>query len=208
VSSPAGRTIATGNPFLARVTGWVLTVGGLTGALAAFVLIVEKIALIRDPAYTPSCSINPLLSCGSVMSTGQAEVFGFPNPLIGVAAFPVVATFGVLALSRVPLAVWMWRGLLAGTVFGLGFVHWLMFQSIFRIQALCPYCMVVWVVMITVFWYTLLYCLSHGVIPVPARLRPAVRAAQTYHGAILAVWLLTIVVVIGVRFWDFWQTLL
>ncbi|WP_431895934.1 hypothetical protein [Micromonospora haikouensis] len=37
-----------------RMTGWTLTigglVGGLVGALAAFVLAVEKIALLRDPA--------------------------------------------------------------------------------------------------------------------------------------------------------------
>jgi uncharacterized membrane protein len=193
------------SPFLTRVTGWVLTIGGATGALAAFVLIVEKIALIRDPGYVPSCSLNPLLSCGSVMSTAQAEAFGFPNPLIGVATFPVVATFGVLTLANVALPKWIWRGLLTGTVFGLAFVHWLMFQSLFHIQALCPYCMVVWVVMITVFWYTLLYCLEHMIIPAPRR---AVDFAARYHGAILAIWLLAIVTVIGVHFWDYWQTLL
>ncbi len=41
-----------------RLLGWILTVGGLLGGVAAFVLVVEKIALLRDPSYTPSCSIN------------------------------------------------------------------------------------------------------------------------------------------------------
>ncbi|RLK09587.1 vitamin K epoxide reductase family protein [Micromonospora sp. M71_S20] len=71
-----------------RLIGWVLTIGGLVGALAAFVLSVEKMALLENPAYIPSCSINPVLSCGSIMTTSQAEVFGFANPLIGLATFP------------------------------------------------------------------------------------------------------------------------
>lgn len=201
-------TVKPENPFPVRITGWILTVGGAIGALAAFILIVEKIALIRDPGYRPSCSINPLLSCGSVMSTAQAEAFGFPNPLLGVAAFPVVATLGVLTVARVALPAWVWQGLLAGCGFGLGFVHWLIFQSLFRIQALCPYCMVVWIVMITVFWYTLLYCLNQAVVPVPARWRPLLRVATTFHGTVVTVWLLAIAAVIAVHFWDFWKTLL
>ena len=35
----------------------------------------------------PTCSINPVLACGSVINTPQASVFGPPNPLIGVGAF-------------------------------------------------------------------------------------------------------------------------
>ncbi len=43
-----------------RLVGWVLTIGGLVGALAAFVLIIEKMALLKNLAYVPSCSINPV----------------------------------------------------------------------------------------------------------------------------------------------------
>ncbi len=39
-------------------------------------------------------------------------------------------------------------GLAAGTLLGTVFVHWLIFQSLYRIGALCPYCMVVWAVTI------------------------------------------------------------
>jgi uncharacterized membrane protein len=45
---------------------------------------------------------------------------------------------------------WFWRGLEIGTIFGLGFVHWLIFQALYRINALCPYCMVVWVLLLLV----------------------------------------------------------
>lgn len=65
------------------------------GCAAAATLLVEKIALVKDPSDVPTCSINPILSCGSVMRTEQAEALGFPNPIIGVvlpAWFLAVAT--------------------------------------------------------------------------------------------------------------------
>ncbi len=96
----------------------------------------------------PSCSINPVLSCGSVMITPQASVFGFPNPLIGIVSFTVVLVTGVLAVAKVRLPRWYWAGLAIGTLLGAVFVHWLIFQSLYRIGALCPYCMVVWAVTI------------------------------------------------------------
>ena len=46
-----------------------LVVGGLVGLVAAAVLLVERIHLAEDPTYVPSCSINPILSCGNVMQT-------------------------------------------------------------------------------------------------------------------------------------------
>ncbi|GAA1025768.1 vitamin K epoxide reductase family protein [Virgisporangium ochraceum] len=191
-----------------RLVGWVLTVTGLIGGLAAFVLMVEKVALLRDPDYTPTCSINPILSCGSVMTTSQAEAFGFPNPLIGVAAFPVVVTTGVAVLAGLRLPRWWWLGLQAGAVFGVGFVHWLFFQSVYRIGALCPYCMVVWVAMIVLFCYTTLYTLDRGHLRVPARWRGAVDAAARVHTAIPVAWLLILTALIGEAFWSYWRTLL
>ncbi|WP_028193736.1 vitamin K epoxide reductase family protein [Salinispora pacifica] len=188
-----------------RVIGWTLTVGGLIGALAAFVLTVEKIALLRDPGYTPTCSINPILSCGSIMATGQAEVFGFPNPLIGLATFPVVAATGAALIAGARLPRWWWLTLQAGTVFGVGFVHWLFYQSLYRIGALCPYCMVVWVVMIVLFTYTTLHNLDRGHLPAPRRLTDTLLQV---HSAIPTVWLLILTALIGLKFWDYWRTLL
>src|ERR1700754_4405246 len=119
--------------FVARSIGWILTVTGGIGALAAFALILDRIALLENPAHVPSCSISPLLSCGPVMASPQAEVFGFPNPLIGLVAFPVVATTGVVILAGANLPRWYWLGLQAGATSGVVFVHWLIFQSLYRI---------------------------------------------------------------------------
>ena len=138
---------------LDRRTAWVMVISGAIGLLAAIMLIVEKVAVLADPNYAPGCDINPVLSCGSVINTEQAAVFGFPNPIMGVIGFSVVITLGVLLLAGITLPRWVWIGLNLGTVFGIGFVIWLVIQSLYVIGALCPWCMVVWAAMIPIFWY-------------------------------------------------------
>ncbi len=64
-------------------------------------------------------------------------------------------TIGVLLLARVKLPTFVWGGLQAGVIFGIGFVTWLQYQSIYDIHGLCPYCMVVWSITIPIFiWVT------------------------------------------------------
>jgi len=183
----------------------LLAIAGGVGLVAAFVLAVERIALLEDPEYVPTCSFNPILSCGSVMQTWQAEAFGFPNPLIGVAAFAVLTTVGVVLLTGATLPRWFWLGLEAGTLFGVVSVHWLIFQSLYAIGALCPYCMVVWVVTIPIFWYVTVHNLQVGHFPGPAAVR---RFAVRNRALVLAAWYLVVSGLILVRFWDYWVSAL
>ncbi|UUV35874.1 vitamin K epoxide reductase family protein [Amycolatopsis roodepoortensis] len=204
-------TVAADNergPFASRLLPWLLAGAGMVGLAAALILTVEKIALLRDPDYIPTCSINPVLSCGSIMSTPQAEAFGFPNPLLGIAGFAVVTTVGVGILAGARFARWFWLGLQAGVTFGVVFVHWLIYQSLYKISALCPYCMIVWAVTIPIFWYTTLYNLQHGHLPVPDSWRAAVRKLAGFHTVVLTVWYLAIAVAVLQAFWDYWMTLL
>jgi uncharacterized membrane protein len=78
-----------------RASAWWVLIAGVIGLTAAGVLLIEKISLLQNPAYVPSCSINPVVSCGSVIITPQAAVFGPPNPLYGVIAFTLVLTFAL-----------------------------------------------------------------------------------------------------------------
>lgn len=195
-------------PTSPRPLAWLLAVLGLVGFVAAATLLIEKIRLLEDPSYVPSCSINPILSCGSVMLTEQAEAFGFPNPIIGVAGFAVVTTMGMALLAGAQLPRWFWLGLQAGTTFGVVFIHWLMVQSLYRINALCPYCMVVWAVTIPLFWYTTLHNVTTGHLNVPRVLRSLAHKAAAYHGAVVTGWFLIIAAMITERFWDYWSTLL
>ncbi|GAA4415411.1 vitamin K epoxide reductase family protein [Actinokineospora soli] len=174
-----------------RALAWLYVVGGGLGLVAAAALILEKLAVLRDPAHVPLCSINPVVSCGSVMESPQAEAFGFPNPLLGIAAFAVVVTVGVVGLTGFAPPRWFRIGMLVGVTFGVLFVHWLIFASLYDIRALCPYCMVVWVVVIPLFWYTVLDTCE----------LPTLRRV---HSVVLALWYVVIVALILQAFWSFW----
>jgi uncharacterized membrane protein len=189
---------------LPRALPWLLLLGGGVGFLAAFILTVEKIALSADPTYQPSCSINPVLSCGSVMTTPQASAFGFPNSLIGIGGFAVVAATGAALLAGARLRGWYWAGLQVGVAFGAVFVHWLIAQSLYRIGALCPYCLVAWAVTIPVFWYVTLRNLNALGDRLPGPLRQATRRMSAVHAVLLTGWFLLVTSLALQRFWDFW----
>src|SRR5690625_1856436 len=141
-----------------RVIGWVLTVGGLLGLHGSGMLVYERIQLLLDPDRELSCDFSVWVSCGTVMQSWQATLFGsVPNPMIGMATFPVVLALGVAILAGARLPRWMWLGLNVGALGGAVFVTWLFIQSVYDIQALCPYCMVVWVATIPIFVYTTAY---------------------------------------------------
>lgn len=141
------------------------------------------------------------------MKTWQASAFGFANSLLGIAGFAVVSTIGMAMLAGAKFKRWFWRGLEIGALFGVGFIHWLMFQSIYQIGALCPYCMVVWSVTIPIFWYVTLYNLQEGHLPTPTKLRPVVNFVQRHHADILIVWYLIIIGLILNHFWYYWSSL-
>jgi uncharacterized membrane protein len=200
-SASRSRRAATVPP----ASAWWVLIAGVIGLIASTALTVEKIKLLLNPSYVPSCNINPIVSCGSVMATRQASALGFPNSLIGIAAFTVVTVTGVLAVAKVPLPRWYWIGIAAGTLAGAGFVHWLIFQSLYRIGALCPYCMVVWVA-----------TMSLLVVVSTIAFRPdgegpdgvVMRELYRWRWSIAALWFTAVFLLILVRFWDYWSTLL
>lgn len=181
---------------------WILIILGTIGLIAAFVLTLEKIELLKNPGYIPSCNINPLLSCSSIMKTSQAALLGFPNPIIGVMAFPFVITSGVVLLAGAKLKKWYWQLFNLGPLVGVLFVHWLFYESVYNIGALCPYCMVVWAATIPLFLYTTLWNIDQKNVPTPKSLRGIVGFATKNHASVLLVWYLVIFSAIIIQFWD------
>jgi len=178
-----------------RGLAWLYVIAGGIGLLASGALTLEKIARLRDPDYIPTCSFNPVLSCGSVMDSSQAAVLGFPNPLLGIGGFAVVVTTGVAMLAGFRPPRWYRAGMVAGSTVAVVFIHWLIASSLYDIGALCPYCMVVWAVTIPIFWYSAL-----GAWPALAPLRRV-------HSAILALWYVVIIALVVQRFWSYWTSL-
>lgn len=126
--------------------GWIfgyMLFSSLLSLTASFVLSVDAIQLAKNPHANLSCNINAVISCGTVGTTWQANLLGFPNAFLGLIAEPVVITIAVASLAKVKFP----RGfMLAAQVvytIGLLFAYWLFYQSMFHINALCPWCLLV-----------------------------------------------------------------
>jgi uncharacterized membrane protein len=115
---------------------------GLVGLIASFVLSIEEFTLLKDPNAALSCSFNLVLNCSTVMQTWQASLLGFPNMFIGLMAFPVIMVVGVIGLSGVKLR-WFYNAANFGLLVCAIFSYWLFFNSLYLIEALCPWCLTV-----------------------------------------------------------------
>lgn len=185
---------------------WVLTVGGMIGLLASFTLTYDKLQVLQNPGYKPACSINPVLSCGSVMNSPQSEIFGVPNSIFGLIAFTAVLTLGALMLAGAKLPAWVWRAAQVAALGGVIFMHYLFIQSVFVIHAICPWCFVVWMITIAMFWGITMYNLRAGHLGSwNAGLR---RFVDRHNGLMLASWYTGIFGILLSHFWYFWSTLI
>lgn len=171
--SPAAGSAPQGNALPAAVRdkpfAWLLLATGIIGWLASGALVLEKLQVLQDPNHVTACDVNPWVSCGTVMKTWQSSLFGFPNMFIGIVAFAVIITtaMGILAGARFSRGYWL--GLQTGVTLGFAFVVWLWSQALYVINVLCPFCMVVWAVMIPMFVWVTIRNVTHGVIKAPAK---------------------------------------
>jgi uncharacterized membrane protein len=150
-----------------------LVIAGAVGWWAAFSLTLERLHLLDNPGASASCDFSPLVQCGRNLESWQGAVFGFPNPILGLAGWiaPVVVGAAILAGAR--FARWFWAVFLLGMASAFGFVVWLIGQSVYVLGTLCPWCMVTWVVTIPSFYAVLLHAVRIGALPAPARMRAA-----------------------------------
>lgn len=193
---------------IARALPLIFVVAGAIGLLASFALTHDKIKVLADPLYDPACNINPIFSCGSVMSTEQASLLGMPNTVFGIAAFAALATLGVVLMTGAKLSRRMWQLVQLAATGGFVFMHYLFFQAVYRINALCPWCFAVWMITIPVFWYITIFNLQAGNIKLPGRLAKLTPFIIKNHGNILAAWYLVLFIIIIEHFWYYWSTLL
>ena len=187
---------------------YILVVAAIIGCIASLILTHETISVIRDPSYIPSCSINPVLSCGSVMKTEQAEFAGMPNTIIGLMAFSMLFTFGLLIAGGAKVKRWVWLGAQLVALFGVIFMHYLFFQGFYVINAICSWCFIVWIITIPVFWYITVYNLKEKNLALTEKLKPLTHFAQKHHIDILIFWYLIILGILLEHFWYYWSSLL
>jgi uncharacterized membrane protein len=129
-----------------------LVISGIIGFLAAWALTLDKFKLLADPAASLGCNINPTVQCGKNLTAWQGAVFGFPNPLMGIAGFVAPILVGVAVIAGARFARWFWMLFNLGIIGAFALVCWFIAQSLLVLGTLCPWCMVVWSVTIPLFW--------------------------------------------------------
>lgn len=184
-----------------RAFALMLVITGAMGLLASWVITLDKIELLKDPNYKPGCSLNPIVSCGNIMSSKQAEAFGFPNPMLGLVCYGAIIAIGLALLSGARFPRWYWLGMEAGCLFGVGFVTWLQYQSLYVIGSLCLWCCLAWVATIVMFWYVTVQNVRHGFIPAPDGLK---RALLEFHWVLPVLHVGIIGMLILTKWWWFW----
>ena len=174
--------------------GILLIVTGAAGLLGAFSLSVERVELLLDPQHTLGCDLNPFLTCSGAMESAQGSAFGFPNPFIGLMAFPAPIIMGALTLGRVAMPRWVWTVFSIGVLGGLVFVLWLAQQSIFFLGFVCPWCFLVWMAMYAMSFPLWVWGFGSGALPAPSGLRRTAAKVSSW-GWVLSLALAVIVVV-------------
>jgi uncharacterized membrane protein len=189
---------------------YVFIVGGIIGLLASFTLTYDKIHVLESSSYQPACNINPILSCGSVMKTQQASLMGVPNTVFGLMAFSMLLMLGVVLTTGVKLPRWLWIAAQGAATGGVIFMHYLFFEGVFRIHAICPWCFVVWMITIPIFFGITVYNIREGNLYLErlGHARKIGAFISRYSNDLLVLWYLVIFVILLTKFWYYWSTLL
>jgi uncharacterized membrane protein len=202
------KTVSTATSRLDRYLPWLLLIGGLIVTWAALMLSIEVFDRLKDPHYVPVCNLNPILSCTSVADSHQAEAFGFPNYFLGLAGYGALSAIGAALLAGAKFKRWFWQLVEAGLVFAFLFMTWLQFETLYRIGALCIFCMILWAFTWPMFWYTSIYNLRQGNIRLPNVFNGVLGFIYRFHAELLVTWYVIIIALILKRFWYYWSTVL
>ncbi|GIH81269.1 vitamin K epoxide reductase family protein [Planobispora longispora] len=169
---------------------------------ASFVLSADALRLAADPGTSLSCDINAVISCGTVATSWQAQLFGFPNAFLGLVAEPVVITIAVASLGGVRFPRWFMFAAQAVYTLGVIFAYWLFSQSMLVIGALCPWCLLVTVSTTLVFTTLTHVNIRDGNLFLPPRAQAAAaRFVEADLDAIaVTIWLLVLILAVVTKY--------
>ena len=181
----------------------IMLIASTMALFVSFILAADTLKLARNPGQKLNCDVNAVLSCSTVAESWQAEIvkfagLSFPNAFFGIAAESVFVTIAVIGLAKVAVPRWFATCTWLGGLAALAYSYWLTTQSLFVINALCPWCLAL------MFSTTVQFMsLSHATVTVqdlPAKntgLRKYYRL--NFDLMVDAVWIVALIVVILVK---------
>ena len=207
-----GVDVVTADDDFTKPRGWrheatwtylIMLIASTVALFVSFILAADTLKLARNPGQKLNCDVNAVLSCSTVAESWQAEIvkfagLSFPNAFFGIAAESVFVTIAVIGLAKVAVPRWFATCTWLGGLAALAYSYWLTTQSLFVINALCPWCLAL------MFSTTVQFMsLSHATVTVqdlPAKnagLRKYYRL--NFDLMVDAVWIVALIVVILVK---------
>lgn len=179
-----------------------MLVGAVLSLIAAFVLSVEAIQLAKNPDAELSCSVNVILNCATVAKHESAELFGFPNSFLGLIAEPVVITVAIAGLAGIKFPRRFMFAAQIGYALGFAFAIYLFFTSMFVIQALCPWCLLVTASTTFVFFSITRYNIRENNLYLPHKLQKAAHTfvEKDYDKLVLGILVVALIASIFVKY--------
>ncbi len=190
---------------LPDVYPWLIFIGGVLGLIASLILVHDTLAIAQNTHYVPSCNLNPIISCGDVITFKGDSIFGLPYSFYGVAAFGMLVAAGAGMIAKANFEKWYWAILQLATTIGLISAYYLLFKSIYDIHALCPFCLSIDVITTTIFWYTTLRNIDRGMFAKIELIKQKPYAfVRRHHLDILLLWFMLVVIFILHHFWYYY----
>ncbi|HSW74588.1 MAG TPA: vitamin K epoxide reductase family protein [Candidatus Saccharimonadales bacterium] len=130
----------------------LITAGGVAGLTASFLETLEYQEILKNSHAQLVCNLNSVFSCGNVLNSWQSKIFGFPNSMLCMVFFTLMLSSGVVGLTGGILAPKFRLWLHGIATFFLGFALWFMWESTFRVRALCILCVFCFAGLLTINW--------------------------------------------------------
>jgi uncharacterized membrane protein len=194
-----------------KVAPWLATIFSAFGLLVSFILSIDKIKILEDPAFVPSCNISPIISCGNVMKTWQSNVLGFPNSFIGLAAYGALLALSLAWLFGSKHSKIVKFGMAALAVGSALSSYWLIYQSLYVIGDLCPWCSLLWVTTTPLAWTLIMSVIRDNAEEKVANGKTvgSVTRSLLAHPALpVVIWLVVVLMMVYLRWSDYWMSLL
>ncbi len=173
-----------------------MLVGSALSLLAAFVLSTEAIELAKNPSANLSCSINIVINCATVNNHPTGHLFGFPNSFLGMIAEPVVITVAIAGLSGIRFRRGFMFAAQIGYSLGFLFALSLFYISYAIIGALCPWCLLVTLTTILVWFAMTRYNIRENNLYLPKKLQKTLHSWIERDYDKLAMWSLIVLLVV------------
>lgn len=178
----------------------LITAGGVVGLTASFLETIEYQEILKNAHAQLVCNLNSVFSCGNVLNAWQSKIFGFPNSLLCMTFFTLMLSAGLVGLTGGVLAPKFRLWLHGIALFFLGFAMWFMWESTFRIHALCILCLFCLSGLLTLNWGWLRTNIE--ILPINEQHRAQLHKAIR-QGADTFVWLVLAILIAFVMFLKF-----